>query len=105
MCRPVPKKKVDPKAYMDQLKRELPSEAYEEIRAALKQYRASKDSCALIDKVVILLRQPGRDHLLGDFIIFLPREGCEHLCNYIRSATALNSMFRRAYADEVTCPA
>ena len=94
MCRqvqPVPKKRVDPKAYMDQLKRELPGQAYEGIRAALKQYKARKDSNALIDTVVDLLRQPGRHHLLSGFTIFLPKEGCAHFRKCIRSATYLNS--------------
>ena len=95
LCRqvqPVPKKRVDPKAYMDQLKRELPGGAYEGIRAALKRYKAGKDSNALIDSVVDLLRQPGRHHLLSGFTIFLPKEGCAHFRKCIRSATELYSV-------------
>ena len=93
MCRQlhsVPKKRVDPKAYMDQLKQELPGGAYEGIRAALKQYKASKDSNALIDSVVDLLRQPGRQHLLSGFTVFLPKEGCAHFRMCLRSATDIN---------------
>ena len=75
---------MDPKAYNDQLKAELPAEAYEAIRKALKAFKESKDSNALVDKVVDILKQPGRHHLLSSFSIFLPRDGCAHLRNCVR---------------------
>ena len=75
---------MDPKAYNDQLKAELPAEAYEAVRKALKAFKESKDSNALVDKIVDILKQPGRHHLLSGFSIFLPRDGCAHLRNCIR---------------------
>ena len=78
------KQKVDPKAYMEQLKRELPPSDYEAIRQALKGFRGSKDSTALIDVVVDLLKRPGRHHLLSGFSIFLTKESSSHLRKCIR---------------------
>ena len=69
---------------MDQLKAELPPEAYEVVRKALQVFRKSGESNALVDGVVDVLKQPGRLHLLSSFSIFLPKSGCAHLRNCIR---------------------
>ena len=69
---------------MDQLKAELPPEAYEVVRKALQAFRKSGESNALVDGVVDVLKQPGRLHLLSSFSIFLPKSGCAHLRNCIR---------------------
>ncbi len=69
---------------MDQLKAELPPEAFEEVRKALKAYKNSGDSNALVDGVVDVLKQPGRHHLLNSFNILLPKSSCAHLRNCIR---------------------
>ena len=87
LCRhsqPAVKNKADPKAYNDQLKAELPAEAYEGVRKALKAFKEGRDSNALVDRVVDILKQPGRHHLLSGFSVFLPRNGCAHLRNCIR---------------------
>jgi len=83
------KQKVDPKAYMEQLKRELPPSDYEAIRQALKGFRGSKDSTALIDIIVDILKRPGRHHLLNGFSIFLTKDSSAHLRNCIRCGSCV----------------
>ena len=69
---------------MDQLKAELPPEAFEAVKKALKAYKQSGDSNALVDGIVDVLKQPSRHHLLSSFSILLPKSGCAHLRNCIR---------------------
>lgn len=79
---------MDPKAYYEQLKRELPKQDHEVISKALKAFKETSDSNALVDKVVDVLRQPGRHHLLNGFSVFLPKDGCTHLRKCIRYVVA-----------------
>ncbi|KAK9916347.1 hypothetical protein WJX75_001590 [Coccomyxa subellipsoidea] len=67
------KKDASPKEYLSRLQTELPRDAYNSIVALLKAYRTSKDSNALIDGVVTVLRPKERRHLLPGFHIFIDK--------------------------------
>jgi hypothetical protein len=90
--KPPAKRKADPKAYYEQLRRELPGEAWEVIKSALNAFRGTRDSNTLVDTVVDVLRQPGRLHLLSGFSVFLVKDGCAHLRKCIKcvGVTMLN---------------
>ncbi|CAL8466940.1 g6476 [Coccomyxa elongata] len=67
------KEKAGPKEYLGQLRAGLPPEAYESVVALVKAYRSSKDSHALIDGVVAILRPRERRHLLPGFHMFIDK--------------------------------
>ena len=86
---PAAKKKGDPKAYYEQLRQELPGKAWEVIKRALNAFKGTRDSNALVDTVVDVLRQPGRLHLLSGFNVFLPKDGCVHLRKCIKYVSSV----------------
>lgn len=86
---PASKKKANPKAYHEQLRRELPGEAWEAIKRALNAFKGTRDSNALVNTVVDVLRQPGRLHLLSGFSVFLPNDGCAHLRKCIKCVSSM----------------
>lgn len=82
--------------YHGRLKAELPQEVYRNILALLKAYRKSKDSNALIDGVVDILRPKDRRHLLADFIIFVDkpeREWCARCIKCVLYWPCLSLLF------------
>ncbi|BDA40755.1 Regulator of telomere elongation helicase 1 [Coccomyxa sp. Obi] len=67
------KEKATPLEYLSQLQAGLPREAYESVVALLKAYRSRKDSHALIDGIVAILRPTDRRHLLPRFEMFIDK--------------------------------
>lgn len=80
------KKDASPKEYLSRLQTELPRDAYNSIVALLKAYRTSKDSNALIDGVVTVLRPKERRHLLPGFHIFIDKPNRPWFARCIRCA-------------------
>ncbi len=61
-------------AYIGQLRRDLPPDAYEAMVNVLHHFRKhSLDICAVVDQVVDLLCHPGRDHLMKGFEQYLDK--------------------------------
>ena len=61
------------KAYLLQLKEQLPGEKYQAVVAALKRYRSDSDREALVGAVVAALAAPQAAHLLPGLARFLPK--------------------------------
>ena len=60
---------------MRELKEDLPPFEYKALIATLQQFRrGTLGANAVVDRVVEVLRQPGRHHLLGGFEHFLPQD-------------------------------
>lgn len=69
-------------AYIGQLRRDLPPDAYESMVNVLHHFRKhSLDICAVVDQVVDLLCHPGRDHLMKGFEQYLDKPALSRFRN------------------------